>query len=90
MATTTMPAIGKHVKGGSFLIEEGTTQDIFTPEDFTQEHRQTAKTAHDFAINEVMAAADQIEAKDFSVVTAGPLITLNIVKEAENINDWGG
>lgn len=70
MATTTMPAIGKHVKGGSFLIEEGTTQDIFTPEDFTQEHRQTGKTAHDFAINEVMPAADQIEAKDFSVITA--------------------
>ena len=38
----------KRVKGGSFLIEERDPQDIFTPEDFTEEHRQIAKTAIEF------------------------------------------
>ena len=42
-------------------------EDIFTPEDFTKEHRQIAKTASDFVNGEVMPAAAAIEAKDFQV-----------------------
>ena len=35
----------KHlVKGGAFLIEERTPEEIFTPEDFTEEHRMIAET----------------------------------------------
>jgi len=30
------------VKGGAFLIEERTPAEIFTPEDFTEEHRHTS------------------------------------------------
>ena len=64
---TTPAAAGKQAKGGNFLIEEVSVQDVFTPEDFDNDHRQIAKTTHDFAINEVMPLADQIEAKDFEV-----------------------
>ena len=67
MATTETKATAKRVKGGSFLIEERLPQDIFTPEDFSEEHRQIAKTAVEFTTNEVMPAADEIEAKNFEV-----------------------
>ena len=67
MATTNAPAMAKRVKGGSFLLEERVPQDIFTPEDLTEEHRQIAKTAVDFTQNEVVPAAAEIEAKNFKV-----------------------
>src|SRR4051794_32535857 len=70
MATSRPQIIARQVKGGSFLIEERRPEDIFTPEDFTEEHRQIAKTAVDFTTNEVMPAAAQIEAKDFAVTRA--------------------
>ena len=40
------------IKGGAFLIEERTTNEIFTPEDFTEEHlvedltRQQLRSTH--------------------------------------------
>ena len=67
MATTNMPVMAKRVKGGSFLTEERDPQDVFTPEDLSEEHRQIAKTAIDFTQNEVMPAAAEIEAKNFEV-----------------------
>jgi butyryl-CoA dehydrogenase len=66
MATTTETAV-KHFQGGSFLIEERRPEDVFTPEDFTDEHRQIAKTAFDFTANEVLPMAAEIEAKNFAV-----------------------
>jgi butyryl-CoA dehydrogenase len=61
------PAMAKRVKGGSFLTEERLPEDVFTPEDLSEEQRQIAKTAAEFTTNEVMPAADQIEAKNFEV-----------------------
>jgi butyryl-CoA dehydrogenase len=58
------------IKGGQFLLQNLTPEEIFTPEDFTDEQRQIADTAHQFAVNEVLPAADQIEAKNFAVATA--------------------
>src|SRR3954471_4996339 len=67
MATTETRIAATSAKGGSFLIEERRPEDVFTPEDFTEEHRQIAKTTVEFTTNEVMPAAQQIEAKDFAV-----------------------
>jgi butyryl-CoA dehydrogenase len=67
MATTQAPATAKRVKGGSFLIESRLPEEIFTPEDFSNEHRQIAKTAVDFTTNEVVPMAKEIEAKNFEV-----------------------
>ena len=64
---TTNTAIAPRVKGGSFLLEQREPQDVFTPEDFTEEHRQIAKTAIEFVNNEVMPLAPEIEAKKFEV-----------------------
>ena len=69
MATMdTMSALTtKRVKGGSFLTEEREPQDVFTPEDLSEEQRQIAKTASEFAINEVLPFTDEIEHKNFEI-----------------------
>ncbi|MDH3198084.1 MAG: acyl-CoA dehydrogenase family protein [Candidatus Krumholzibacteria bacterium] len=51
-------------KGGSFLIEETDPQEVFTPEDFSDEQRMFAKTAEDFLANEVMTTVERTEAKE--------------------------
>ncbi|MDQ3586709.1 MAG: acyl-CoA dehydrogenase family protein [Pyrinomonadaceae bacterium] len=49
------------IKGGSFLIEERTPEEIFTPEDFTEEHRMIAETTRQFVDNEVRPAIPELE-----------------------------
>src|SRR5712691_12638713 len=49
------------IKGGSFLIEERTPEEIFTPEDFTEEHRMIAETTRQFVDNEVAPRIDELE-----------------------------
>lgn len=57
----------KRASGGSFLIGESQPEDIFAPEDLSEEQRQVAKTANEFVTNEVMPAISEIEAKNFAV-----------------------
>jgi butyryl-CoA dehydrogenase len=64
---TVNAATAQRIKGGSFLLEQRDPNEVFTPEDFTDEHRQIAKTAADFVTNEVLPAAAEIEAKNFQV-----------------------
>jgi alkylation response protein AidB-like acyl-CoA dehydrogenase len=56
--------------GASFLLHETDPASIFTPEDFTEEQQQIAATAAEFATNEVLPAAAEIEAKNFDVTRA--------------------
>ena len=49
------------VQGGSFLIEQTTPEEIFTPEDFTEEHRMIAETTRQFIDNEVIPHIDELE-----------------------------
>src|ERR1700751_1898606 len=58
------------VTGGSFLLNEPDPSAVFTPEDFSDDQRQIASTAAEFAANEVLPAADEIEAKHFDVTRA--------------------
>jgi alkylation response protein AidB-like acyl-CoA dehydrogenase len=57
----------KIVKGGAFLIEERTTKEIFTPEDFTEEHRMIAETTRQFIDNEVSPRIDELEKHDWKL-----------------------
>ena len=50
----------KIVQGGAFLIEERTPEEIFTPEDFTEEHRMIAETTRQFVDNEVTPHVDKL------------------------------
>ncbi|HLI86712.1 MAG TPA: acyl-CoA dehydrogenase family protein [Bryobacteraceae bacterium] len=53
--------------GGGFLVEERKPQEVFTPEDLSEEQRQIAKTAAEFTLKEVLPRAAEIEAKNFAV-----------------------
>ena len=66
MATLTAVSANK-VSGGSFLIEERTPSEVFTPEDFTDQHLLIAQTAEEFANKEIVPNIEKMEHKDFSV-----------------------
>jgi alkylation response protein AidB-like acyl-CoA dehydrogenase len=66
MATSTaVPDI--KFPGGSFLIRESTPDDVFTPEDFTEQHLLIAQTAEEFANKEIVPNIEKMERKDFSI-----------------------
>ena len=69
MATAT-DLLQRVIRGGSFLIEERSPDEIMTPEDFSEEQRQIARTASEFVRNEVLPATEEIEAKHFDVTRA--------------------
>ncbi len=64
--TVTATAKSK-IAGGSFLIEEHSPDEVFFPEDFTEQHQLIAQTAEEFANKEVVPAIEKMESKDFSV-----------------------
>ena len=55
------------IKGGAFLIEERNPSEIFTPEDFTEEHRMIADTTRQFVDNEVVTRIDELEKHDWKL-----------------------
>ncbi len=77
MATAT-PVSRKRISGGSFLIEERNLDEVFTPEDFTDEHRQIAQTTDEFALKEIAPAADKLEKKDWA-------LTRELLKKASEL-----
>jgi len=58
-------SVDEIVKGGSFIIEEIVPDQVFTPEDFTEEHLMIAKTTEDYVANEVMPVVDKLENHEF-------------------------
>jgi alkylation response protein AidB-like acyl-CoA dehydrogenase len=57
----------KEIIGGSFLIEDLAAADIYTPEDFSEEHLMIAKTTEDFIAKEVVPQLEKMEDHDFEV-----------------------
>ncbi|MED3573760.1 acyl-CoA dehydrogenase family protein [Cytobacillus praedii] len=53
------------IKGGSFLIEDVTYNQVFTPEDYTDEHKMIAKTTEDYVVNEVLPQVPYLEKHEF-------------------------
>jgi len=58
------------VPGGSFLLESAAPAEVFTPEDFTEQHQLIGQTAEEFAQNEIVPNIEKMEHKDFSVSRA--------------------
>ena len=80
---TSQPKQSLAPKGGGFLIEDRKPEDIFTPEDITDEQRMFARTAEEFLRKEVIPREDEIYAKDYKVhrelmLKAGELGLLSI------------
>ncbi|WP_284141716.1 acyl-CoA dehydrogenase family protein [Virgibacillus sp. LDC-1] len=55
----------KLFKGGAFLVEDLSGDDVITPEDFTDEHKMIAKTTEDFVVGEVLPLVDKLENHEF-------------------------
>src|SRR5712692_4012638 len=51
------------IKGGSFLIENRSPEEIFTPEDVTDQHSLIRQTAREFAEREIVPRVHEIEEK---------------------------
>ena len=50
-------------KGGSFLLESPTPQDVFTPADLNDDQKMIGQTAEEFVLKEVLPLAKELEAK---------------------------
>ena len=72
----------KQIKGGSFLIDDIQPEDIYTPEDFTDEHLMIAKTTWDFVEGEVLPRVEEMEHKEFDVA-------VKLLKEAGELGLLG-
>ena len=69
MATST--AVPKtRISGGSFLLEERRPDEVFTPEDFTEQQQLIGQTAEEFTVNEILPNIEKMEHKDFSISRA--------------------
>ncbi|HEX4067634.1 MAG TPA: acyl-CoA dehydrogenase family protein [Acidobacteriaceae bacterium] len=75
MATSSLP---KLVTGGSFLLENLGPDDVFTPEDFSDEQQEIARTTAEFAEKSILPQVADIEAKNFAV-------TRNLLLEAGSL-----
>lgn len=57
----------EYTKGGAFLIEEKEARDIFTPEDFTEEHKMISETTREFVDTEVRPQLEAMENHDWEI-----------------------
>src|SRR5262249_51234555 len=65
--STTAAVPQSKISGGSFLIAARSAEEIFSPEDFTEQHRLIAQTAEEFAQNEIVPNIEKMERKDWAV-----------------------
>ncbi len=59
------------LKGGEYLIGESKPEDVFTPEDFSDEQRQFGETTEQFVINELVPNIEEIDNQNFDIVVEG-------------------
>ncbi len=57
----------EYVKGGEFLIADSTSAEVFTPEDFTDEHKMIGDTCREYIDNEVVPNMPALEEHDYEV-----------------------
>jgi alkylation response protein AidB-like acyl-CoA dehydrogenase len=66
--------VSKLFKGAEYLITAAGKDDIFTPEDFSDEQRQIGDTTEQFVLNEVIPHREEIEHHDL-------LLTVELMKK---------
>src|SRR4029077_8233520 len=65
MATTAIPK--NKISGGSFLLEERQPSEVFTPEDFNEQHQLIGQTTEEFAVNQILPNVEKSENREFEV-----------------------
>ncbi|RAS87517.1 acyl-CoA dehydrogenase family protein [Priestia endophytica] len=73
----------KVVKGGSFILEDIDPAMVYTPEDFTDEHKMIAKTAADYIDKEVLKEVEHLENHEFDR-------SVKLLKKAGDLGLLGG
>ncbi len=58
-------------KGGEYLVADVTCDEIFTPEEFTDEQKQIAETTEQFVTNEILPHLEEIDNQNFDLVVEG-------------------
>jgi len=56
------------MRGGEFLLESQSPEQVFTPEDFTEEHHAIAKTTEEFWDREIAPHLEEIQHQQFDVL----------------------
>ncbi len=72
----------KKTIGSNFITEEIDFRNIFTPEDFTEEHRMIAKTTEDFVLREIISLGDDAKVLNYD-------LTRDILKKAGEVGILG-
>src|SRR5436190_22762734 len=72
----------KPKRGGSFLIEDSSAEDIFTPEDFSEEQTMIRDMTEQFVEDEVLPQIEKIEHKEWDV-------TVNLLKRCGELGLLG-
>ncbi|MCK0145675.1 acyl-CoA dehydrogenase family protein [Arenibacter sp. F26102] len=55
------------LRGGQFLVKETNCEDVFTPEDFSEEQKMMRDSVIEFNDREIVANRDRFEAKDYAL-----------------------
>ncbi|EJL38907.1 acyl-CoA dehydrogenase [Brevibacillus agri] len=71
------------IRGGSFLIDAGSADDVFVPEEYSEEQKMIAKTTEDFVVNEVRPHLEELEQHNFD-------ISVRLLKEAGELGLLAG
>jgi len=78
-----METIEKNVlRGGQFLVKESNCEDIFTPEDFSEEQIMMREAVKEFNEREIIAHKARFEAKDYK-------LTEDVMKKAGELGYLG-
>jgi alkylation response protein AidB-like acyl-CoA dehydrogenase/phosphopantetheine adenylyltransferase len=54
------------IRGGQFIVKESKCEDIFTPEDFTEEQKMMKDAVMEFNDREIIPFRDRFESKDYA------------------------
>jgi alkylation response protein AidB-like acyl-CoA dehydrogenase len=76
MATTSI-ALPK-TKGGSFLLEPRAPEEIYSPEDFTEEHLSVARAADEFWLKEIAPNVEKIQHQE-------PGVAISVLKKSAEL-----
>ena len=81
MATTSLPRAA--TRGGSFLVDACSPEDVFTPADLTDDQKLIGRTAEEFVRNEVVPLVADLEQHK-------PNLLAQLLKKAGEIGLLGG
>ncbi len=70
------------LRGGQFIVKETKCEDVFTPEDFSEEQRMMRDSVAEFNEREVIAKRDRFEKKDYA-------LTEEVMKKAGELGFLG-